>query len=228
MKIHYALTVLVCIVVISTACLCQAQTLSKPTVTVPSGWKLDTDTAYPNAPSELDPAGAGLLEYVNSDTDDDVAIYYEKVQENYTNSELEDAAVTLFQRDFSDYDVTDSGVVQAAGVPAGYARSYDETIDTYVLDMFFVKNNYCFNVMAIYGSSTQSRDQVTSIIDSIGVGGGTFSLGGNLLYIIIGVIAAVIVIVAVVVVLRSRKKKTTQPQQIVPGNYPPPPPPPPR
>jgi hypothetical protein len=226
MKINYALTLLVCIAVISTACLCQAQILSKPTVTVPSGWKLDTDTAYPNAQSEFDPAGAGLLEYVTSDTNDDVAIYYEKAQVNYTNLELEDEAVRLFQRDFPNHDVTDSGVVQAAGVPAGYAKGYDETIDAYVLDMFFVKDNYCFNVIAIYGSTTQSADQVTSIIDSIGVGGGTFSLGGNMLYIIIGVIVAVIVIVAVVVVLRSRKKKTNQPLQISPGNYPPPPPPP--
>jgi hypothetical protein len=225
MKIHYALAILVCMVVISSTSICQAQTFSKPSLTVPVDWKLSTDTAYPNAQSEFDPAGAGLLEYVNSKTNDDVAIYYEKVTANYTNSELEQEAVALFQRDFSDYYVEDSGVVQAAGVPSGYARGYNETIDTYVLDMFFVKSNYCVNVLAIYGSNTQSTDQVTSIIDSIGVGGGAFSLGGNMLFAIVGVVVAIIVVIVVVVVLRGRKKKAVQPQQISPGNYPPPPPP---
>ena len=230
MNKQHVLAILLLIALMSTVSICQAQTLSKPTVTIPSGWKLDQQTAYPNGPSEYDPAGGGMLAYVNQ-ANDEVRVYYEKAPgTTFTSAALEQEAVSLFNRDFSDYTADDSGTVQAAGVPAGYARGYDATTDSYVFDSVFVKNNYFFNVMAVYSVNTQTEQQVSSIIDSISTGGAAI-LGGSSVFIIVGIIAAVVVVLVIVVMLSRRKKSApqqTQMPQITPANYPPPPPPPPQ
>jgi hypothetical protein len=201
-----------------------AETLSKPTVTLPSSdWQMTTDNPYPTDVSEHDPAGAGLLEYTDQNTYDFVMIYYEKAPSTvYTSTSLQAEAVSIFQRDHND-TVIDSGSSQYAGVNAGYAKGYDSGIDAYRLELVFVKSNYYFNVYAFYDANTPAQNRVNSLINSIDVSGSSL-LGDSMLFIIIGVIAAVVVVVVVVIVMRGRKKKSAQSSQTSPQySYPPPP-----
>jgi hypothetical protein len=203
-----------------------AESLSKPTVTLPANWKLQSETPYPNEISEHDPQGAGLLEYLDENTYDTIIIYYEKAPNTtYSEPVLQAEAEAIFQRDHEDEAIIDSGSKTVAGVSAGFAKGYDSDYDTYTLELVFVKSNYFFNAYAYYDANAQSEDKVNSLINSISVGG-TPLLEGSMLYIIIGVIAAVVVIVVVVVLVTRRKKKT--PQQAIQHNptvsSPPPPP----
>jgi hypothetical protein len=52
------------------------ESLSKPTVTLPANWKLQSETPYPNEVSERDSQGAGLSEYVDENTYGVIMIYY--------------------------------------------------------------------------------------------------------------------------------------------------------
>lgn len=207
-----------------------AETVTKPTVTLPANWQQTDQTAYPDTYSEHDPAGAGMVEYTDQTDYDTVVIYYEKAQvSSYTSQQLKNEAEDLFES----YDVSDnigldsSGVTQYAGVSAGFAKGYDIATDTYKMEIVFIKGNQYINVHAYYDATTEDQNQVESLTNSISVGGtaATAIVGNNMIWIIIGVVAAVIVIVVVIVVLRGRKK---QPQQAtMQKTYPPPPPPPP-
>jgi hypothetical protein len=226
MKKQNLLAVLVIVAVLSTVSICQAQTISKPNVTIPSGWRLDDETAYPNAPSEHDSAGAGMLKYLNPTNNDEVRIFYEKAPTTtYTSATLKEEAISLFTRDLPSYNMSESGTEQIAGVQAGFAKGYDSANDAYVVDMIFVKDGNYYNVAAYYDANSQSEGQVNSILNSISTGA---TLGSSMLFIIIGVVAAVVVIVVVVVVMRRRKKPVAmqEPQVVPESSYPPPPPPP--
>ncbi len=202
-----------------------AETLQKPTVTLPSSsWELTTDNAYPTDASEHDPAGAGLLEYTDNSTYDFVMIYYEKAPSTtYNSASLKAEAESIFTRDHNE-TIISSGTQDYAGVSAGFAKGYDSSINVYLLELVFVKGGDYFNVYAYYDANTQAESRVNSLINSINVPGNSL-LSGPMLYVIIGVIAAVIVIVVVVVVMRSRKKKPQQAAQ-TPAQYSYPPPPP--
>ncbi len=196
-----------------------AESLSKPSVTLPSNWQLTDETAYPNAVSEHDAQGAGLLQYQDPTTYDGVMIYYEKAPTTtYTSAQLQAEAEAIFTRDHSDLTYTDSGVMTVAGVQAGYAKALETTYNAYVLELVFVKDNYYINAYALYDANTQSENAVTSLLNSIN-NGGLFS--GIMLYVIIGIVVVVVVVVVAVVMLRKRKK----PVQIQTQNYIPPPPP---
>jgi len=226
MKKQYLLAVLIIFAVISTASVCQAQ-VSKPNVTIPSGWRLDDETAYPEAPAEHDSVGAGMLKYLNPANNDEVRVYYEKAPATaYTSATLKSEAASLFQRDLTSYTISEGGTEQIAGVQAGFAKGLDSTNNAYVVDMVFVKDGNYYNVAAYYDANSQSEQQVNSILNSISTGG--LALGGSMLFIIIGVVAAIVVIAVVVVVMRKRKKPVAPeaPQMAPAGNYPPPPPPP--
>jgi hypothetical protein len=225
LKKQQVLAILILVAVISTASLCQAQ-VSKPNVTLPSGWQLNDETAYPDAPSEHDSAGAGYLEFLNPTNNDEVRVYYEKAPSTaYTSATLKSEAESLFQRDLSSYTMTESGTQQVAGVQAGFAKGYDSENDAYIVDIVFVKDSYYINAAAYYDANSQSEQQVNSLLNSISAGGA--GLGGSMLFIIIGVVVAIVVIVVVVVVVRKRKKPATMeaPQMMPEGSYPPPPPP---
>lgn len=200
--------------------LASAQSLSKPSVTIPSGWQLTDETPYPNAYAEHDSQGAGLLEYQNPTNYDGVMIYYERAPSTtYTSSDLQYEAEAIFSRDH-DISYDESGVMTVAGVQAGYAKGYDSTYDAYVLELVFIKDNYYINAYALYDANSQSENAVMSLLNSIG-GGGLFS--GTMLFIIIGVVAAVVIVVVVVVVMKKRKKPAVA--QMPPPSYIPPPPP---
>lgn len=202
--------------------------LAPPTVNLPNNWQQSDSTAYPDGPSEHDPAGAGMLEYTDQTNYDVVRIYYEKAQvSNYTSQQLKNEAVSIFNRiDVDDTRSLDqNGTTTYAGVSAGFAKGHDDTDATYTMELVFIKGQYYFNVAASYDDVASSQNNVDSIVNSISVSGAAAG-GGSFpwLYVIIGVVAVVIVIV-VAVVLLTRRKKSLQPQQQVQYGYPPPPPP---
>jgi hypothetical protein len=194
--------------------------LAEPNVSLPTGWSLGEQTAYPGILWEHDPQGAGYVEYADSATPATVLIYYENSTGiTYSNNELKSEAERVFTRDIGT-PFSDSGVMTVAGVSAGYVKVYNSTNDDYALQLIFVKSNYYLDVYAIYGSTSES--QVMSIINSIYVTGQTSwgELGSWLIYVIIAIVA-VVVIVGAAILIRKRGKKS--PPQVPPPNYPPPP-----
>jgi len=208
-----------------TAPLCYAATLSKPNVTLPSGWELADETAYPDAISEHDEQGAGVVEYQDSETYDFVMIFYENApSSSYTDAQLRTEAEDIFYRDHEELVLYDSGVETFAGVTTGYAKAYDSEYGIYQLELVMIKGNYYMNIYAAYdASSTEAENNVEALINSINTDTGL----GNTLFMIIGIIVVIIVVVVVVLLLMKRKKKTAYSQ--VPtyqSNMPVPPPPP--
>ena len=207
-----------------------AATLAVPTVSLPnSNWEKTDSTAYPDSYSEHDPAGAGMLEYTDNTNFDVITVFYEKAQvSSYSSSQLKTEAESIFE----DYDSSDtrsldaSGTATFAGVEAGYAEGRDDTEDTYVTELVFIKGGYYFNVRAYYDATVQSEENVQALINSISVSGlpGDSTSSFPWPYVIIGVAAVVAVII--IVIMFARKKKSAQPPQQPSYDYPPPPPPP--
>ena len=229
MKRQQLLTVIILVAFISALPLVHAaETLQKPNVTLPSPWTLEDEVAYPNAVSEHDSAGAGMLQYVNpenedAENEDGVKIYYEKAPSTvYTSTLLENEATSMFGRDFPDFTIVESGTKDVAGVNAGFAKGYNAEHGVYIEDMVFVKDIYYINAIALYDANTQSEQQTLGIINSISTSSSL--LGGSMLFIIIGVVAAIAVVVVVVLVVMRRKKKSPPQQATAQYNIPPPPP----
>ncbi|MCX8150614.1 MAG: hypothetical protein N3D85_03820 [Candidatus Bathyarchaeota archaeon] len=219
-KLCITVFLLLNIVALSVAPLASAQTLTPPNVSLPGGWRLESQKPYPEAPSEYDEAGAGMLQYVNPQNYDEVRIYYERApSRTFSSSELKREAEHLFDRDLTD-EIQESGTMQLAGTTAGFAKAYDAQEDAYLWDIVFIKDNYYLNVLAYHAASSQSQNEVMSILNSIS-SGGLFS--GTMLYIIIGLVIAIVVIIIVTVVALQKRKKTAS--QFSPQNYTPPPPP---
>lgn len=216
-----AILLLTTMIIVAAAPLCAAASLSKPSVTLPSNWEIYDETAYPNAVSEHDNAGAGLVEYENSVTYDYVMVYYENAPSTaYTSASLKTEVVDIFNRDHEDLTITESGTKTVAGVQAGFAKSYSETYDTYFLELVFVKGNYYINAYAVYYADNEN--DVFALLNSINTDASIFS-GSNLL-IIIGIVVAIVVVVVVVLFMMRRKKSTQPMQAAAPVNFPPPPP----
>ena len=201
-----------------------AATLSKPNVTLPSGWELSDETNYPNEIAEHDEQGAGLVEYQNSETFDFVMIYYENApSDSYTSADLRSEVEGIFYRDHEDLSLGESGTTTYAGVQTGFAKAYDSTYDVYHLELVMIKGNYYMNIYAVYDATNEAEDKGESLIYSINTDAGL----GSMLYIIIGIVVVIIVVVVVVVLLMKRKKKAAPAQMpAYQGNMPIPPPPP--
>ena len=223
---HLVVILLAAVLVVAAAApLCAAATLAKPNVTIPSGWELYDETAYPNAVAEHDSQGAGLLEYENTETYDYVMIYYEnKPSQSYSSADLQSEVESIFYRDHTDLTLDESGVDTFAGVQAGYAKTYDATYDVYHLELVLIKGNYYMNIYAVYDATNTAENTVNSLINSISVDSGLFS--GSMLYIIIGIIVVIVVVVVVLVLVMKRKKKAVAPMPAYQGNMSIPPPPP--
>jgi len=187
-----------------------ANTLSKPNVTLPKNWTLNTDTPYPNAPAEHDNNGAGMVEYSDTNTYDFVMIYYENAPSTtYTSADLKAEAQSIFTRDHTNETMTESGVMTIGGVQAGYAKGYESDFNTYDLETVFIIGHYYFNAYAYYDATSQSDANVKALLNSITVGGSSNSMfGGSTLWIIIAAVAAIVVVIVIVLVLVTRKRKT--------------------
>ena len=224
MKKQQVMAFLILVVLASTAVsVVKAASLAKPAVTLPGGWQLDSETPYPNAESEHDPQGAGLLTFTDQEDYDGIMIYYENAPSTaYTSTQLRDEAEDIFNREH-DIALGESGVTEVAGVSAGFAKGYEADLDVYTLELVFVKGDYYFNVYAYYDATTQDEAQVNSLIGSISAGSAVTSLPGWTLYVIIGVVAVIIVIVVLAVVMRRKKKPSLQATASPQYSYPPPP-----
>ncbi len=210
MKKNLVVILLVINVVLAfTPVVASAETLAKPTVTLPPDWELVYETPYPDSLSEHDPLGAGLLEYQNLKNQDGVMIYYEKAPTTvYTDAMLKAEAEEIFRLDHFGGGFNVSGVITVAGVKAGYAEVYVADYDIYDTVLVFIKDNYYINAYAAYDANNESRTTVESILNSISVeGNGDIwgILGGSTLAIIVGLIVTVIVVIVVVVVLKKKK-----------------------
>jgi len=210
MKKNLVVILLVINVVLAfTPVVASAETLAKPTVTLPPDWELVYETPYPDSLSEHDPLGAGLLEYQNLKNQDGVMIYYEKAPTTvYTDAMLKAEAEEIFRLDHFGGGFNVSGVRTVAGVKAGYAEVYVADYDIYDTVLVFIKDNYYINAYAAYDANNESRTTVESILNSISVeGNGDIwgILGGSTLAIIVGLIVTVIVVIVVVVVLKKKK-----------------------
>lgn len=147
-----------------------AETLSKPIVTPPTYWHLESETPYPNAPAEYDPQGAGMVEYLDETDYDFVMIYYERAPAiSWSSSSLEAKAIEIFERDHPGKSISDSGTMTIAGVQAGYAKGYDSEYDTYRLETVFTKGPVFFSVYAYYDATSQDEAQVMSLMNSISI-----------------------------------------------------------
>ena len=155
--------ILIATLPIATATMIKAQTtLSAPSVQVPnSNWLFQDSTKYPNAPSEYDPAGGGMLSYVDNTNYDTVKIWYEKAQvSSYTSQQLENEAVRIFNRDdASDTRSLDSsGTKTYANVAAGFAISFLHSNEPccYYCIIFFshliLRALICFIILSSIGS----------------------------------------------------------------------------
>ncbi len=225
MSKNQIMVVLLATVMLVAVPVCSAASLSKPIVTLPSNWTVTDETSYPNTYAEHDPAGAGEVTYEDSKTVDFVMLYYESVLSSYSQAQLKSEVESIFQRDHENVEMTESGVMTIAGVPAGFAKGPEPQYGTYDLEVVMVKGNYYFNAYAYYDASSQSDSTVMSLLNSINADNSSF--GGSMVWIVIGVVAAVAVIMVVVLLVRRRKKSSshaTSPS--TERTFPPPPSPP--
>jgi hypothetical protein len=214
------IAVILLVTIVLAVPVCNAVSLSKPTVALPSNWAVTDETSYPNTYAEHDPAGAGEVTYEDSETYDFVMLYYENAVSSYSQAQLKSEAESIFHIYQANVTMTESGVMTIAGVPAGFAKGYESQYNAYELQIVMVKGNYYFNAYAGYDANSQSESKVMSLLNSINTGGS--SIGGFTIWIVIGVVAIVIVIVVVVMLVRKRKTLSSPAK---PGDLPPPPPP---
>ena len=207
---------------------CWAQgDLSKPSVTMPSQWELVEETPYPGVQSNYDPTGAGVEKFANQISGEVVWIFYEKAQvDSLSAEELEYEAMAIFERDdlSETRTIDDSGVKTYSGVQAGFAKGYDATDGTEVMEVVLIKGSYYLNVYAWYVADMESEGIVESLINSISVpGAGGDFLGGTTFLIIVTIAVLVVVAVVLAVVLIKRRRKSPPPETS-PYYIPPPPP----
>jgi len=219
MKKNLVVLLLVINVVLAfTPVVASAETLAKPTVTLPTDWELVYETPYPDSLSEHDRLGAGLLEFQNLKNQDGVMIYYEKAPTTaYTDAMLKAEAEEIFRLDHFGGGFNVSGVRTVAGVKAGYAEVYVADYDIYDTVLVFIKDNYYINAYAAYDANNESRTSVESILNSINLEGNENSwkiisevilgiIRGILTTVGIVIVVAVIVVVIVVAVVLKKKK----------------------
>jgi hypothetical protein len=188
-----------------------AESVSKPTVTLPStgGWYLSEDIPYPDAADTgvYDSAGLGLLKYWATQTDSSVFIWYESaLGSTWTAAQLEDESYDIHDWYWGeDYPVWADGQWTVAGTSAGYTKGWDEAASTDSLAVVLVKNDVYVFITALY--EWDAEDEVMSIINSLEVPAAGFAVDGLIIYLVIGLVAAAAVIVAVVFWRRKKPKE---------------------
>jgi len=221
-KMKKSLTVIGCILfclAISFPIVSCATSISKPTVTLPENWYLESETPYPEEYSEYDPEGAGLLVFWDGVNYDFVMLYYEKAPDyTLTGSALESKAANMFLEYHEDYPLDETGITDIAGEVAGYAIGYDSEQDWYRLEIAFVKNGVFLNAYAVYDATDEDWNEVKSLLDSISISeanGDSDTNGGfPWILIIVPIVVAVIVIIVVVIFLLKRRKKPVKPSPV--------------
>jgi len=192
-----------------------AKSISKPTVTLPANWYLESETPYPEEYSEYDPEGAGLLVYWDGENYDFVMLYYEKAPDyTLTESALKSKAGNMFLEYHEEYPLDETGTTTIAGEVAGYAIGYDSELDINRLEIVFVKNGVFLNAYAYYTATNEDWNEVKSLLDSISISDGN---GGFPWILIIVPIVVAIVVIVVVIFLLKRRKKPVKPSPVTPS-----------
>lgn len=146
------------------------ESITKPLVVPPSNWYLASETSYPNAPSEYDPEGAGMMQYIDQLDQDFVVIHYERASAiTWTNATLESKAAEILERDHTTEPIIDNGIMTIAGITAGYAKAYDSQYDAYSLETVFKKGPVFFRAYANYAATHYAEAQVISLLNTIAV-----------------------------------------------------------
>jgi hypothetical protein len=210
-----------------------AQTLSEPTVTVPSNWYLTSDsTAYPNLEGVHDSTGAGLLQYFQNSYLGSVQIFFEKTYNSYTSTELANEALNLY----NSWSSASTNAKNPEQIPSYYVggwttgcyRGTSDDRTTNYLVVVFVANGYYIDIYSTYPPNSDTAQEALDLIGSINVpiissDSGTpnsstpyYYTGYDYTTIAELVIIAIIVIVIVVVIavaVRKRKPKKEPEQQ---------------
>jgi hypothetical protein len=206
-----------------------AETLSQPTVTIPSNWYLTSNSvSYPNKVGVHDSTGSGLLQYFQNSELGGVSIYYEKTYSSYTSTELANEALNLYNS-WSSAETNAPNPEQitpynVGGWTAGCYRGTSSDRTTNYLVIVFVANGYYIDIYSTFPPSTDTANEAVDLIKSISVPisdvtvtpNYTYSPSPDYTYILELVIAAIIVVVIVVVIVvavRKRKPKKEPEQQ---------------
>jgi len=196
-----------------------AESISKPNVSPPENWYLESESPYPQEGGQYDPQGAGLLTYEDGVDYDFVMIFYEKAPTyTLTAAALETKATTNFLNYHEEYTLDNSGTLTLGGSPAGYAIGYDSESDCNRLEVTLVKNDVYMSIYAYYDATTEDEDQVLALLNSISV---KESNGIPWLLIIVPIVVAIAVIAVVVIILLRRRKKPAKPITTTPKPQPP-------
>lgn len=167
LTLYFLLTCLSVLVVYEVSGL---ESITKPLIVPPPNWYLASETPYPNAASEYDPEGAGLMQYIDQSDQDYVVVHYERASTiTWTNATLASKAAEVLERDHTTEPIVDSGTIAIAGVPAGYAKAYDSQYDAYSLETVFTKGSVFFRAYANYAATHFAEAQITSLLNSIAV-----------------------------------------------------------
>lgn len=200
---------------------CAAQSLSPPTVVLPSDWALQESIPYPESTNYIHDSGAGELLYTNTEGSASVFVFYENALGiTYSNSALTDEAVNiynLYESKNITIPMTDSGTMPLAGTTAGYAKGNDSTANIYEYSIVLVKGTYYIDIFVVYPGDPTIASQISSLIDSISVS--TSSSNNNNDALIGGIIILIIIVLAIAVAVllvnrRKTKKQTRQQNQI--------------
>jgi len=184
--------------------------LSQPSVKTPSDWYLKSESPYPSVKGIHDPQGSGRLVYDSQDTNAFVDIYYESALNRvYSNSSLVDEAVTLL-KEYENFTANYSGMMTAAGVPAGYASIFISHDNSSLVQLVFVKGNYYFDVVLVYVVGSGHDVEAWSIVNSISVPSPEASAGSAALAEarIVGGIGGEVAIVIALAVLMFKTVRT--------------------
>ena len=155
-----------------------------------------------------------MVEYSDRDDYDIAQIYYEKAQvSSYTSPQLKSQAVAIFEAIDASLSVNQSGTTEYAGVAAGFAIGSAASNDTQIMLVVFVKDGHYIKVQASYDATTEDRNQVDSLINSIKISEAEAEpeqpfFGSVVFWVIIGVVAAVSV--AVVFALGATRKRKSK------------------
>ena len=146
---------------------CEALDITKPTVGyVPEEWYCSSEDPY-GTYEEPDGTNSGLIEYTDADDYDFVQIFYGDIPpELRGNEENRDSLIAKATEWASAFDPEETGTMTVVGQLAGYAKSYDDVLEIYDLEIVFVKGSTCIDIYTIFDATT-GEAQAMSLINSI-------------------------------------------------------------
>ena len=162
--------------VVSVGCGGGVAGVTKPTVgTVPSGWSLEDDTAYPQYEGNQPGVDWGLLAYLDSAQSRDVEIWYGDIAPELVGHEndgqaLIDYALGEIQASYPYWTPDDTGTIHIDGHLTGYVAGYDPNYGTYDLSIEFISGATSVNIYAgSYNGPPLDDTEIMQLINSIHV-----------------------------------------------------------